>query len=379
MFSKAVSMGKYKQWLHHQEVGARLRDEIAAHEAERERVLKLAPSKDTSLPALSNPIIAALLGQASLTRTSEPSAAKAGRNGAATAPAEGAAQASATQGTAAAAAAAPRITDKLPPTSKAETPAPKESAPAKAAAPATPPAASTEVSTKPKAAAAPAAPAKNTAEKQAAPAAAAEKSDTPASAQPDTIDPLLEQLLAQAESAPADPLEALNLLASQGPNLTRGEAPLPITTLPTAPLSEPASPGPSALNTLLGEPKTTPDPQKSAAEPASGSVAVGVETITADLSTRTETAARVEKKRSDTDELVASRPTEGYTEPRLIVPQWLKSMELNQNQEDEKTDKQPGEDDNKQRFSVSLPFENEEDMRLHESVERWWQRWRQQS
>src|SRR5215469_6102869 len=73
-------MGKYKQWLHHQEVGARLRDEIAAHEAERERVLKLAPTKETSLPDLSNPIISALLGQASLAKAAEP--VKAGRNGA---------------------------------------------------------------------------------------------------------------------------------------------------------------------------------------------------------------------------------------------------------------------------------------------------------
>ena len=146
----------------------------------------------------------------------------------------------------------------------------------------------------------------------------------------------MEQLLAHAESAPADPLEALNLLASQGPNLTRGEAP-PVTTLPTAPLTEPASIGQSALNTLLGESKNTAEFQKRNAESASGSVAVGVEAIaTAEVAVRTENAVRVEKKRSDTDELVASRPTEGYTEPRLIVPQWLKSMELNQNQEGEK-------------------------------------------
>jgi hypothetical protein len=77
-------MGKYKQWLHHQEVGARLRDEIAAHEAERERVLKLAPPKETPLPDISNPVIAALLGQAALTKASEASAARAGRNGGST-------------------------------------------------------------------------------------------------------------------------------------------------------------------------------------------------------------------------------------------------------------------------------------------------------
>src|SRR5215467_15448374 len=78
---KAVSMGKYKQWLHHQEVGARLRDEIAAHEAERERVLQLAPNKTAALPDLSNPIIAALLGQGLLTQAPVQPAAKAASNG----------------------------------------------------------------------------------------------------------------------------------------------------------------------------------------------------------------------------------------------------------------------------------------------------------
>ncbi len=372
---KAVSMGKYKQWLHHQEVGARLRDEIAAHEAERERVLKLAPAKQTSLPDPSNPIIAALLGQLSLTKASDSSAARSARNGAAapeSAPAATtAAPASSSQAAAAPAESAPKITDKLAPaaqTSKPETsaqaPAQKESAPLK-------PAASAEAPAKQKAMTSPM---KAVSAKAASAPAPAEAQRAEAPAQPDTIDPLLEQLLAQAESAPADPLEALNLLASQGPNLTRGDAPLPITTLPTAPLPEPASTGQSALNTLLGESKPTPEPQKRASEPVSGSVAVGVEAIAT-----AEVAVKVEKKRSDTDELVASRPTEGYTEPRLIVPQWLKSMELNQDQEGEKAEGQSEEGDNKQRFSVSLPFESEEDMRLHESVERWWQRWRQQS
>jgi hypothetical protein len=365
-------MGKYKQWLHHQEVGARLRDEIAAHEAERERVLKLAPTKQTSLPDLSNPIIAALLGQLSLTRAADSSAARVVRNGAATpeaAPAAAAAApASASQAVAAPAEAASKSTDKLAPeTSKPEAPvqapAQKESAPLKPAA--------AEAPAKQKAMTSPM---KAVAGKPTPAPAPAEAQRAAAPAQPDTIDPLLEQLLAQAESAPADPLEALNLLASQGPNLTRGDAPQIVTTLPTAPLPEPASTGQSALNTLLGESKPTPEPPKRAAEPVSGSVAVGVEAIAT-----AEVAVRVEKKRSDTDELVASRPTEGYTEPRLIVPQWLKSMELNQNREGEKAESQPEEGDNKQRFSVSLPFENEEDMRLHESVERWWQRWRQQS
>ncbi len=369
-------MGKYKQWLHHQEVGARLRDEIAAHEAERERVLKLAPTKETSLPELSNPIIAALLGQASLTRASEP--AKNGRNGAtASSPApaaEAVAPATPVQASPVTAETTPKITDKLAPQiTKVETPVQKESAPAKAPTPAPTP---VEASAKPKPATAPV---KASAEKPVAPPAPAEPARASAPAQPDTIDPLLEQLLAHAESAPADPLEALNLLASQGPNLTRGEAP-PVTMLPTAPLTEPASIGQSALNTLLGESKGTAEYQKRNAESASGSVAVSVEAIaTAEVAVRTESAVRVEKKRSDTDELVASRPTEGYTEPRLIVPQWLKSMELNQNQEGEKPENQPEDGDSEQRFSVSLPFENEEDMRLHESVERWWQRWRQQS
>ncbi|HEY7350069.1 MAG TPA: hypothetical protein VH599_17255 [Ktedonobacterales bacterium] len=369
-------MGKYKQWLHHQEVGARLRDEIAAHEAERERVLKLAPPKETPLPDISNPVIAALLGQAALTKASEASAARAGRNGGSTTGVPttgGIGQASATQ-------AASGITGRpVPQASKPEAPTQEERVSAKPAPPmAAPIAASIADPMKPKPMATPAAPPKNIAEKPIIPPAPAEKPRAEAPAKADTIDPLLEQLLAQAENSPADPLEALNLLASQGPNLTRGEAPLPITTLPTAPLAEPASTGSSALNALLGESRGAPEPQKAASEPASGSVAVGVEAIaTAELTARAEGAARVEKKRSDTDELVASRPTEGYTEPRLIVPQWLKSMEINQ--ENEKAEDQSDEGDNKQRFSVSLPFENEEDMRLHESVERWWQRWRQQS
>ncbi len=382
-------MGKYKQWLHHQEVGARLRDEIAAHEAERERVLKLAPNKTTSLPNLSNPIIAALLGQASLTKASEAASARTGRNGASAvappAPAEAAPPAKPSQGTAAVADATPKITDKLAPQSgalpsgKVETPAQKESVSTKATTqPAPQASAPMETPAKPKATA-PMAPPKNIPEKAGTAPAPTEPARAEMPAQPDTIDPLLEQLLAQAESAPADPLEALNLLASQGPNLTRGEAPQPLGNLTTAPLPEPAPTGSSALNTLLGDQKAAPEPHKPA-EAVSGALSVGVEVIaTAELTARAETTVRVEKKRSDTDELVASRPTEGYTEPRLIVPQWLKSMELNQGQEGEKAEGQPAEGDNKQRFSVSLPFESEEDMRLHESVERWWQRWRQQS
>jgi hypothetical protein len=55
------SMGKYKQWLHHQEIGRRLRDQISTLEQERARVQKMAPAHPTALPELDNPIISALL------------------------------------------------------------------------------------------------------------------------------------------------------------------------------------------------------------------------------------------------------------------------------------------------------------------------------
>jgi len=54
-------MGKYKQWLHHQEIGRRLRDQINTLEQERARVQKMAPSHPTTLPELENPLVAALL------------------------------------------------------------------------------------------------------------------------------------------------------------------------------------------------------------------------------------------------------------------------------------------------------------------------------
>jgi hypothetical protein len=54
-------MGKYKQWLHHQEIGRRLRDQINTLEQERARVQKMSPANPTSLPELENPIIAALV------------------------------------------------------------------------------------------------------------------------------------------------------------------------------------------------------------------------------------------------------------------------------------------------------------------------------
>ena len=58
-------MGKYKQWLHHQEIGRRLRDQINTLERERARVQKMAPAHPTSLPNLDNPIVTALLSYTS--------------------------------------------------------------------------------------------------------------------------------------------------------------------------------------------------------------------------------------------------------------------------------------------------------------------------
>ena len=54
-------MGKYKLWLHHQEIGRRLRDQINTLEVERTRVQKMAPTQQTSLPETDNPIVTALL------------------------------------------------------------------------------------------------------------------------------------------------------------------------------------------------------------------------------------------------------------------------------------------------------------------------------
>jgi hypothetical protein len=58
-------MGKYKQWLHHQEIGRRLRDQINTLEQERARVQKMAPAHATALPNLDNPIVTALLSYTS--------------------------------------------------------------------------------------------------------------------------------------------------------------------------------------------------------------------------------------------------------------------------------------------------------------------------
>ena len=375
-------MGKYKQWLHHQEVGARLRDEIAAHEAERERVLKLAPSKPTSLPDVSNPLIAALLGQTLVTQASVQPANKAGVNGATTArpSVEAGAPTQAKTGVAASPAISSEARAATGPEASAKSTAAPVSTASQGLAEAPPEEAAapqddnkTSKGTKPKAGS-PSSPIKD---KPTNSPAEPEPVIAPA-AQPDTIDPLLAQLLAQAESATGDPLEALNLLASQGPNLTRGEAPQSVISTPTSPFTSPLPAGQSAISALMGE--TPKVPEAKAAESISMPVAVGIETVSTstELTVRTEGTLKAEKGRSDTDELVAARPTEGYTEPRLIVPQWLKSMELGQEPEGEKAGE--SEDaESKQRFSVSLPFENEEDMRLHESVERWWQRWRQQS
>jgi hypothetical protein len=54
-------MGKYKLWLHHQEIGRRLREQINTFELERGRVQKMAPTHATSLPETDNPMITALL------------------------------------------------------------------------------------------------------------------------------------------------------------------------------------------------------------------------------------------------------------------------------------------------------------------------------
>jgi hypothetical protein len=53
-------MGKYKLWLHHQEIGRRLRDQINTLEQERARVQKMTPDQTAPLPELDNPIIIAL-------------------------------------------------------------------------------------------------------------------------------------------------------------------------------------------------------------------------------------------------------------------------------------------------------------------------------
>ena len=53
-------MGKYKLWLHHQEIGRRLRDQINTLEQERGRVQKMTPDQSAPLPDGDNPIITAL-------------------------------------------------------------------------------------------------------------------------------------------------------------------------------------------------------------------------------------------------------------------------------------------------------------------------------
>lgn len=53
-------MGKYKLWLHHQEIGRRLRDQINTLELERGRVQKMTPNHTAPLPDGDNPIITAL-------------------------------------------------------------------------------------------------------------------------------------------------------------------------------------------------------------------------------------------------------------------------------------------------------------------------------
>ncbi|HEU5343891.1 MAG TPA: hypothetical protein VFU60_06080 [Ktedonobacterales bacterium] len=53
-------MGKYKLWLHHKEIGRRLRDQINTLDQERGRVQKMAPDHPAPLPETDNPIITAL-------------------------------------------------------------------------------------------------------------------------------------------------------------------------------------------------------------------------------------------------------------------------------------------------------------------------------
>ncbi len=53
-------MGKYKLWLHHQEIGRRLRDQINTLEQERGRVQKMTANHSAPLPDVDNPIITAL-------------------------------------------------------------------------------------------------------------------------------------------------------------------------------------------------------------------------------------------------------------------------------------------------------------------------------
>jgi hypothetical protein len=53
-------MGKYKLWLHHQEIGRRLRDQINTLEQERARVQKMTANHSAPLPDTDNPIITAL-------------------------------------------------------------------------------------------------------------------------------------------------------------------------------------------------------------------------------------------------------------------------------------------------------------------------------
>ncbi len=150
-------MGKYKQWLHHQEVGRRLREQIATYEQERERVQRMAPSHPTTLPDTSNPVIRALLDFT-------------GRGGTLGRPATG-------RVTATAASASQDAAD------------PHQRQPAGLTAPASPLAASPAcVSAPAPAFAMPAAPA--------------------------GTDPLVTQLTAQAAQTPADPLEAMRSLAA---------------------------------------------------------------------------------------------------------------------------------------------------------------------
>ena len=175
-------MGKYKQWLHHQEVGRRLREQIATHEQERERVQRMAPSHPTTLPDTANPLVRALLDYT-------------GRGG--------------TLGRAAGG----RIVGNVGATSTADSdPHQRQPASLTSAAPSAPAfVASSGVATPPQFRAAPA-----------------------LSAQEDSV---LAQLNAQAAQMPADPLEAMRKLAQLQARDAQSQ--------PTAPLMMPGMPSPN--------------------------------------------------------------------------------------------------------------------------------------
>lgn len=167
-------MGKYKQWLHHQEVGRRLREQIATHEQERERVQRMAPSHPTTLPDTANPLVRALLDYT-------------GRGG--------------TLGRAAGG----RIVGNVGASATDSDPHQRQPASLTGAAPSAPaPVASSGVATPSQVASTPALPAQD--------------------------DPVLAQLNAQAAQMPADPLEAMRALAQSQARDAQSQPTAPLVT-----------------------------------------------------------------------------------------------------------------------------------------------------